>query len=156
MITFKNIQEEHHNIKETIESVFSVELELNGGWGYNIDNATSIEAIKDSMPINQLEHMLISMRTHLEMNITQDEEHRYAGINANELQRERVESNELIYDKVSYEISAIKEGIYTKFIKEYKKGYGKEEFDISEHFKRRKEATLTREVIYYFEVSKVI
>jgi hypothetical protein len=90
------------------------------------------------------------------MNITQDEEHRYAGINANELQRERVESNELIYDKVSYEISAIKEGIYTKFIKEYKKGYGKEEFDISEHFKRRKEATLTREVIYYFEVSKVI
>jgi len=34
-------------------------------------------------------------------------------------------------------------------------GYETEMFDISNHFKRRKEATLIREVIHYFEVSSI-
>ena len=155
MVEFKNIKDEQ-NIKETIESLFSVELSISGGWGYSLENASIIEAFRDGMPLNQLENMLISMRVNLEMNITQEKDNRYSGINANEISRQRVTSEELIYDKVNYEISAIKEDLYTKFMKEYKVGYGKESFNITEHFKKRKEATLIREVIYYFEVSKVI
>ena len=53
----------------------------------------------------------------------------------------------------TYEITGIKEDLYNIFIKEYKEGYGKEDFDMSDHFKKRKDATLIREVVYYFEVS---
>jgi len=49
----------------------------------------------------------------------------------------------------------MKEDLYTAFIKEYKEGYGKENFDLIEHFKKRKEATLTREVTHYFKVNSV-
>ena len=41
------------------------------------------------------------------------------------------------------------ESDYAKFIDEYKDGYGKEGFDIQDHFKRREEATLKREVVYW-------
>ncbi|HFD14222.1 MAG TPA: hypothetical protein ENJ34_02860, partial [Epsilonproteobacteria bacterium] len=57
------------------------------------------------------------------------------------------------YDKVTYEITAMKESIYTEFIKEYKEEYGKTTFDLNAHFKRRKEATLHREVTHWFSLS---
>ncbi|RLA75903.1 MAG: hypothetical protein DRG78_20090 [Epsilonproteobacteria bacterium] len=155
MITFQNI-EDNHNTKKTINTLFGVELQLNGGWGYAIVDATTIEDIQEGIPIYQLEHMIVSMRSHLEMNITQEKDNRYAGINANELSRENIKKNEFTYDKVTYEITAMKEDIYNKFIQEYKEGYGKENFDITEHFKKRKEATLIREVVHYFEISKII
>jgi hypothetical protein len=48
----------------------------------------------------------------------------------------------------------MKEDLYKTFIKEYKEGY-ENGLDLSEHFKRREEATLTREVVYYFEVGNI-
>jgi hypothetical protein len=154
MTTFQKIQD-NNNIKQTIKSTFDVDLSLDGDWGYTKDRTTIIKAIQNGMPLSQLEHMLTSMRAHLEMNLTQEKEDRYGGINANEISREENQNNGLIYDKVTYEITAIKENLYTEFINEYKEGYGKEDFDMNEHFKRRKEATLRRKVIHYFEVSSV-
>ena len=46
----------------------------------------------------------------------------------------------------------MKERDYKIFIAEYKEKNGEADFDMSQHFQRRKEATLTREVIYWFEV----
>ncbi len=89
------------------------------------------------------------------MNITQEEKDRYAAINANELSREESQKDGLAYAKITYEITAIKENLFKKFIHEYKEGYEKEGFDLNEHFKRRKEATLTREIVHYFEVSPI-
>ena len=54
-----------------------------------------------------------------------------------------------------YEITAMKENTYALFINEYKEGYGTEGFDLNEHFKRRKEATHTRIVTHWFEVSSI-
>ena len=152
MSTFKKLQE-NNNIQELIKSTFDADLPVAGKWGYTKENATIIEAVQDSMPLSQLEHMVTSIRAHLEMNITQEQENRYGGINANERAREESRSEEGIFNKVTYEITAMKEDLYTAFIKEYKEGYGKEEFDLNKHFKRRQEATLTREVVHYFEVS---
>ena len=152
MTAFKKLQE-NNNIQELIKSTFDADLPVTGNWGYTEENATIIESVQDSMPLSQLEHMVTSIRAHLEMNITQEQENRYGGINANERAREESRSEEGIYDKVTYEITAMKEDLYTAFIKEYKDGYGKEDFDINEHFKKRQEATLTREVVHYFEVS---
>lgn len=152
MITFKTLK--HNNdIQELIKSTFDMDLAISGGWGYTQDDATIIDTLPEGMPLKQLQHMLTSIRAHLEMNITQTEENRYGGINANERSREEHKEQADIYDEVQYEITGIKENLYTAFIKEYKAGYGKETFDMATHFKKRKEATLTREVVHYFEVS---
>jgi len=88
------------------------------------------------------------MRAYLEMNMTLSEHERYGAINLNEIKRELEDE----YEKVSYEISAIKELEYNGFITEYKENLEKADFDMNEHFAKRKEATLKREVIYWFKV----
>jgi len=156
MTTFKNLQEDT-NIQELIKDTFDADLSLSGSWGYSQEQATIINALpQENMPINQLEHMISSIRAHLEMNITQEKEKRYAGINANEKARESISIENKTFDKICYEVTAIKEDLYYAFIKEYKEGYETEAFDLSDHFKRRKEATLTREVTHYFEVSAIV
>jgi len=153
MPTFKNI-ENKQNIQKSIHSLFDMDLDIEGAWGYSKEEATVIKSIKNNMPRNQLQHMIITMRSHLEMNISQEEDHRYGAINANESTRESLEDNTLKYDKVTYKITAIKEDLYKAFIKEYKEGY-ENGLDLSTHFKKRKEATLEREVVYYFEVGNL-
>jgi hypothetical protein len=154
MTNFTKLQE-NSNIQELIRSTFDADLAIGGSWGYTKEKATIIKALPQGMTLPQLEHMVTSIRAHLEMNITQEQENRYGGINANEKAREENRSEETVFNKVTYEITAMKEDFYNAFIKEYKEGYGKEEFDLNDHFKRRKEATLTREVVHYFEVSTV-
>jgi hypothetical protein len=143
-------------IQEVIKAAFDAELPLSGGWGYTKAFATVIDANPDAHPLAQLEHMIASMRAYLEMNMTQPEEARYGSINLNEKTRETIEEGERTYHHVTYEISAMKESDYADFIEEYKKGYGKEDFDMEEHFQRRKEATLVRTEPHWFEVSKVL
>ena len=143
------------DMQQLIKSIFDVELAIEGGWGYTPQSATVIKALPDNMPLNQLQHMIASMRSHLEMNLTQEKENRYSGINLNEKQREEVSDDEIIFNKVSYEISAIKEDLYNTFIREYKEGYGKSHFDLNAHFKKRAESTLVRKVVYYFDTSRL-
>ncbi|CAA6820720.1 MAG: Unknown protein [uncultured Sulfurovum sp.] len=152
MKTFNKLPEPE-NIQELIQSTFQIDFPLAGSWGYDEKNATIINELPSNMPLLQLQHTVTSIRAHLEMNITQNEEDRYGGINANEKSREQIKKDDAIYDKVSYEITAIKEDRYNAFIKEYKEGYEQKGFNLNEHFQRRKEATLVREVTHYFEVS---
>jgi hypothetical protein len=152
MTNFTKLQE-NSNIQKLIKSTFDADLTINGSWGYTKEKATIIKALPKGMSLLQLEHMITSIRAHLEMNITQEQEYRYGGINANERAREEEKSKDDVFNKVTYEITAMKEDFYNAFIREYKEGYGKEEFDLNDHFKRRKEATLTRKVVHYFEVS---
>lgn len=154
MTTFNPLQE-NTNIQDLIKETFDADLPLSGDWGYSQAKSSIIEALPQDMPLPQLEHMITTIRAHLEMNITQVEENRYGAINANELSREESQNKGLIYDKVTYEVTAIKEDLFKQFIYEYKEGYEKEGFDLNEHFKRRKEATLTRKIVHYFEVSNI-
>ena len=154
MTTFKKLQE-NTDIHELIKSTFDADLALSGGWGYTKETATIIEALPEGMSLPQLEHMVTTIRAHLEMNITQEKENRYGAINANEREREESSSDESVFNKVTYEVTGIKEALFNAFIKEYKEGYGKEDFDLNAHFKRRQEATLTREVVHYFEVGAI-
>jgi len=141
------------DIKALVKDTFDTDLPISGSWGYTEEKASIIEALPEGMLLSQLQHMLTSIRAHLEMNITQEAENRYGAVNANERARETIKGKEGIFEKVTYRITAIKEDLYNAFIKEYKEGYGKEDFDLNDHFKRREEATLTREVVHYFEVS---
>ena len=146
---------ENTDIQELIKETFDVDLPLSGDWGYSEEKASIIEALPQGMPLHQMEHTLTTIRAHLEMNITQVEEHRYGAINANEKAREQISSDIAIFHKVTYEITAIKEDLYNTFIKEYKAGYENETLDLNDHFRRRKEATLTREVVHFFEVTNL-
>jgi len=136
-------------IQEVIESLFDMKLEISGDWGYSKELATIIIDNK-SMPITQQEQIIASMRSYIEMNITQDEEHRYAGINVKEIKREEIVEESIIYHKIEYKITGILESRYKKLMKEYKNGYETEGFDITKHFEDRDKATLNRTEDYWF------
>ena len=154
MTTFKKLKEDD-NLQKLIKSTFDVDISLSGNWGYTKEEATIIKALIKNQSLSQLQHIITSIRAHLEMNITQEKEHRYGAINANERVREEIQTKEGLFHKVTYEITAMKEDIYNAFIQEYKQGYNKEGFDLNTHFKKREEATLTRKVIHFFEVSQL-
>ena len=128
-----------------IKAAFDADLDVKGEWGYTKELASIIES---SEHIKQVEHTLATMRAYIEMNMTLEKEERYGSINLNEKDREEIDG----FHKVTYEISAMKEDEYAGFIDEYKEGHAQEGFDISDHFKRRKEATLIREVTHWFKV----
>ena len=151
MPNFKPITSSN-DMREVLKSAFDVDLEVAGAWGYNKEKSTVLQENHNNLPLNQFEHTLASMRTYLEMNMTQEKEDRYGSINLKEVSRESFDDNGLTYHEVSYEITAMKDDDYATFISEYKEGYGKDTFDLNDHFKRRKERTLTRTVKYWFEV----
>jgi hypothetical protein len=152
MVIFKSIKS-GEDIREVIKSAFSIELSIEGDWGYSEKLSTIIRDI--NMPLRQLQHTIASMRTHIEMSMTLPKEQRYAGINLSEKSREEYRVDGEMFQKVTYEVSAIAEESYKEFISEYKEGYGKEEFDMGDHFERKAKATLKREIEYWFEVSRV-
>ena len=146
---FKEIEVEE-NIQEIVKVAFNTDLEIAGAWGYTQALATIIKA-ENSTPLHQVEFTLATMRAYLEMNMTLEEDERLGAINLLELSREKVDD---IYEKNSYEISAIKESEYKVFIAEYKENSGKSDFDMTEHFAKRKKATLKREVIHWFKIGE--
>lgn len=146
-MTFKEIEVDN-NLEELVKVAFNADLKLDGAWGYTNALATIIKEGNSTATL-QIEFTLATMRAYLEMNMTIEEESRYSAINLQELSRKRVDDN---YDKVTYEISAIKETRYKAFIKEYKENSERSDFDMSAHFKERKKATLKREVIHWFKV----
>ncbi len=125
-----NTLKEDTNIQKLIKETFDADLPLSGDWGYSKERASIIESLPQDMPLTQLEHTLATIRAYLEMNITQEKKTRYGGINANEKAREQITRDSAIFDKVTYEITAIKEDLYTAFIKEYKEGYESETLDL--------------------------
>jgi len=153
MVKFEQLKSDN-DLKEVIKAAFDADLSVSGAWGYTQALATIIEA--SDVPVKQLEHMIASMRSYIEMNMTLPQEARYGSINLNEIHREQIPVNGLVYDKVTYEITAMKEEAYTAFINEYKEGLGTEGFDITEHFNQRKKATITRNEEYWFEVHQTL
>ena len=153
MSTFVQLQCDN-DLKHIINAAFDTDLDIKGAWGYTQETATTI--LSSTIPLAQFEHMFASMRAYVEMNMTREKEDRYGSINLNEIAREQVILDTQIYDKVTYSITAMKEDIYAAFIAEYKEGYGKEEFDISTHFKNREDSTLKREVTHWYELSQAV
>jgi hypothetical protein len=148
MKRFKEIEVEE-NLKELIKVAFNVDLNISGAWGYSKDLSTIIEVDNEGSTM-QTEFTLATMRAYLEMNMILEENERYGAINLNEISREIIDG----FEKVNYEISAIKELKYKIFIDEYKENFEKPDFDIADHFNRRKKETLKREVIHWFKVMK--
>ncbi len=140
-------------IQLVVKSTFNVDLNIAGGWGYDQESAIILQ--ESNYPTNQLEHTLASMRAHLEMNMTLPKEERYGAINVNELKREEFKQDIRKYDIITFKISAILEETYNAFIQEYKAGQDMVDFDVEDHFKRRKEATLIREETMWFNTSKL-
>ncbi|MEN8728008.1 MAG: hypothetical protein ABF276_08615 [Sulfurovum sp.] len=153
MLKFEQLKSDN-DLKEVIKAAFDADLAVTGDWGDTQELATIIQST--DQPLKQLEHMIASMRTYIEMSMTLPEAERFGSINLNELSREQERVGDLIYDKVTYEITAMREKTYTAFINEYKEGLGTEGFDITEHFNQRKKATITRNEDYWFEVHQAL
>lgn len=153
MSTFKQLKSDN-NLNEIIKSAFNTDLQLSGSWGYTQESATIITT--STVPLTQTQHKFAFMRAYTEMHMTLEEKERYGNINLNELHREQIVLKNLIYDKVTYQITAMKEDLYSTFIQAYKQGYGKDDFDMTEHFSQRKKSTLTRVAVHWFEVHQVV
>jgi len=151
---FKQIKTQN-DLKEMIQAAFDLALDVDGSWGYTKEEATILLSLPENTSPKQLQHTLASMRTYLEMHMTLSEEERYGSINITEKQRESLCINQINYDKVTYRVQAINEKMYAIFIQEYKEMYGKEGFDLAAHFQRREEATLKREITYWFDTSSL-
>jgi len=136
------------NIRQVLQDVFEVDLNIEGGWGYDNNTATIVNNL--DVPLDQFVHMYSTIRATIEMNLMLDEENRFGGINTNFEESKKFEIENKTYDVLTFKITAINEKMYAKFIKEYKDGYGKKEFDLSDHFKRREENTVSRYVDYWF------
>lgn len=152
MPTFQQLQSDN-DLKEIIKTAFDMDLDISGDWGYTEDSATLIHST--TTPIMQLEHIFASMRAYTEMSMTLEKESRYGSINVNEKSREELPKDSPVYHKVNYEVTAMKEEVYNDFIKEYKEKSEEAGFDMADHFQRRKEATITREVTHWFNVSEL-
>ena len=146
-LKFKEL-EKLDNIKEVVQNLFDVELDISGGWGYSKDSALVIHSL--SMPIEQFMSLFATLRANVEMNLTLDSEERYGGITVNLEREESISIENKNFTLATFKITAMRETTYANFIKEYKKNYGKKEFDLTEHFKKRKEETLIRMVDYWF------
>lgn len=140
--------------KLAIETLFDIKLNIDGGWGYEPNDAIILLSPLAS-PLTQLEFTLASMRTHIEMNLMLPEEKRFGGINLKELARTLETIGPKSYEKIRYEVTAIPETLYKSFIQQYKEGYEKPDFDMQAHFDARKEATLSREITCFFDISSI-
>ena len=142
-------------INTIIQSAFTVDLDISGGWGYSQEDALIIHD-RATYPLTQLQHTLASMHAHLQMQMTLSKETRFGAINLNEIKREQIKTDIRIYDEITFQISAMLESTYASLIEEYKHNQEKKDFDIAEHFQKRKEATLMREETMWFDVTEVL
>ncbi len=137
------------NVQRVIKDIFDVELDISGDWGYDEKHPLVINKL--DMPVDQFLHMYATMRANMEMNLTlHNDDDRYGAINATYLDNKIIQLDNKIYNQVTFKVTAIKEKLYASFIKEYKDGYGKKEFDLAKHFKNREENTISRDVEYWF------
>lgn len=134
------------SIKDVIRNLFDVELNLEGGWGYDSDSSLVINSLE--VPIEQFITMFTTLRSNVEMNFQKQE--KYGGITLSLEELKSIDVDIVEYQVARFKLSCMSEKVYVQFIKEYKDNYGKKEFDISDHFKRRKEQTLTRSVECWF------
>lgn len=138
------------NISELILEVFDVKLDISGGWGY--DYKTSVVVNSLDMPIDQFLNLFASLRANIEMNMTLEEDERYGGINVHFLDGEQFSIENKTYDHVRFEVTGMREKEYAKVIQEYKDNYGKnDDFDMSEHFKKREKLTIKLTSDFWFE-----
>ena len=139
------------SIKKVIKNLFDTDLDVSGGWGYDENTATIVESLGD-MPVEQFSHTFASIRANIEMNATLDKDDRYGGINLSIKSKKTFNTDNQTYEIFTFLITAMKEKEYASFIKEYKECYGKKEFDLADHFYRRKESTIEREVDFCFKI----
>ena len=139
-------------VQDVIRAAFDADLDISGGWGYTPDTPLVLHALPPSESLPQTQHMLASMRTYLEMHLTRPKKERYGSINLNEIERHTEERNGKHVECVHYKVEAMKEHDYETFIEEYKEGYGRPDFDLNDHFQRRKQATFQRTIVMCFEI----
>lgn len=140
-----------NDIQEIIHNAFNMKLDINGSWGYDQNNPTIINSLGEFAK-EELQLTLISMRAHIEMSMMLSEEDRYGGINPSEISREEIILNNKVYEKVIYKISATKDLLNKKLMKEYKERLGQEDFDIEAHFKEREKNSLEIISEYWYDI----
>ena len=132
-----------------IEDMFGVKLDISGGWGYDPKSVVIVNSL--DKPIDQFLYTFSNIRANTEMNMILNKEDRYGSINTTFIEGKQIELENVKYDMITFQITAMKEDIYAEFIQEYKDNYAKNKnFDLDDHFKRRKESTITIKSDFWF------
>ena len=137
------------DLQSFIRQHFDIDLPVKGGWGYDAD-APVVVLPHPTLPKNQIEQIFATILANIEMNLMFEKGEGFSGINVKEISRN--EMGEI--ERVEYEITAMPEKRYADFIEEYKEGYGKDDFDLEDHFRRRDAETIRRVINLYFKVER--
>lgn len=132
--------------KLAIMNLFDLDLEICGGWGYDIEDVVIFKnSILDK---THLFHTFAMIRSIIEMSILRDKE--YSAINANLADIKIIKKDGKTYERANFSITAMKTKIYNELICEYKNSQSNQNFDINAHFQKRKDNTITRNINCWF------
>jgi hypothetical protein len=149
-LKFKEL-ENVDNIKDIIKNLFNIDLDISGGWGYTKQNALILNSL--DIPMEQFMNLFATLRANIEMNFALNQSERYGGVVLNLQSKDTIFEEGRVFTLATFKISAMNERVYADFIKEYKDNYGKKEFNLVDHFKRRKDQTIIRIIDYWFSRS---
>lgn len=134
--------------KTAIKNLFDLDLEISGGWGYEAEDAVLFKG--SNLDKSHIFHTFAMIRSIIEMSILKDKE--YSAINANLKEISNIKKDGKNYEFAKYKITAMKTEIYKSLIQEYKNSKFDENFDMNAHFNKRKENTITRDIICWFGI----
>ena len=115
-----------------MENAFSIELPINGGWGYSIEDCVVIgkndAALPTGFPVNapSIEHLFFEKRVYAELIIFRTSNDQYSGIEWDLTEQNLHFQDERKFDCLQFRVTAFPDGDWN---------YLKDEWDRNHHFK---------------------
>ena len=151
--------------RQIITEHFKLPLPISGGWGYTKDDVVIIvkpkidPIVNKSMPFDGIgiEYVFVEKRIYEELIIFRPEGERFSDISWKLLRQELIEreSDDRVYDKLTFEITALPNNDFEELKAEGKgpEGFKNPSFDIEAHEKKREERTLRYVREYWFDIT---
>jgi len=136
-------------------------LPIHGGWGYTQNDACIVNRddplVNKEMPFDGvgIEYSFVQKRTYIEMIILRPEGEKFSGIEWKLLSQNVVSESGQIFDRMVFEINALKDDDWEELKKEYEGeyGYGHPDFDLVLHNKKRSEKTNSFVKEFWFDIT---
>jgi len=137
------------------------ELPIRGGWGYTLDDAVIIDRndpiVQKGIPFNGIgiEYVFVEKRIYEELIIFCREDDRHSGIKWEQLRQSLHEYDGKMYDKLTYEVTALPDKDWNELKAEWEgpNGHGSSNFDNDAHVKKRFSRTVRYIAEYWFDIT---
>lgn len=139
----------------------SGELPINGGWGYDREDAVVID--KDDPVVTKgiafdgvgIEYIFVEKRIYEELIIFRSEGNQYSGIKWNLLEQRLIIHEESIYDVMLFEVIAIPDSDWEVLKEEWESNHGfqRSESELKAHINKRNKRKIRYTTEYWFDIT---